>query len=595
MAIDGLHLLRPDALWLWLLVLPATALLWRVARAAGDWTRAIDPELLPFMLEGNASKVRHRGTGLLALALMVAVVAIAGPSLRKIDVPVFQRADALVIVLDLSASMQAADIQPSRVQRARQKILDLLAERNEGVTGLVVYAGDAHVVAPLTDDRRTIENLLPALHPDIMPLPGSDAAAAIQLATGLLGAAGVANGQILLMTDGMPKFDPDDVRAELESANAELSILGIGTDSGAPIPRAGGGFVRRASGDIVIPTLNAAELSGFAASLNGRFAPVSLDNSDIDSLTRVLLDNDSGEIQLDRKTDTWLDQGNWLALLLALAMLPLFRRGALVLLVCPWLLLASPSEAANTLWQRADQQAAAALAQGETERAAELFEDPAWRGTAQFSSGDFASAARSFSEQGDADGLYNLGNALAMQGDYAGALEAYERSLTQMPEREDAIQNRDLMKQLLEQQEQENEQENEDPSNSDDNQQSEDSDESQSQNESDNASDPSDDASSGQDGNQSQQNSSPPEDNPPEQSPAESQPPVDDSAYEQSLADQTEAQMNKFDQALEKQQALEQWLRRVPDDPGGLLQRKFRYESIQRLRRGEEPDDEIRW
>ena len=82
--------------------------------------------------------------------------------------------------------MWATDTQPSRIRRARQKVMDILDARKEGVTGMVVFAGDAHVVTPLTDDTRTIENLLSALAPDIMPLQGSNATEAIALAAGLL-------------------------------------------------------------------------------------------------------------------------------------------------------------------------------------------------------------------------------------------------------------------------------------------------------------------------------------------------------------------------------------------------------------------------
>ena len=182
-------LLRPEALWLALLIIPAVWLAIKASGARGDWSKVIDPELLSHLLQDSAARETRRAHWLVPLGLVLAILGIAGPSFSKIDVPVFQRADALVIVLDLSASMSAADIQPSRVQRARQKILDILSQRNEGVTGLVVYAGDAHVVAPLTDDRRTIENLLPALDPAIMPLPGSNPTAALEAAIDLLAAA----------------------------------------------------------------------------------------------------------------------------------------------------------------------------------------------------------------------------------------------------------------------------------------------------------------------------------------------------------------------------------------------------------------------
>lgn len=608
--IDGFTLLRPQALWLLLLIVPTLWLLIRANRATGSWQKAIDPDLLPHILVNDSGVRQRRSHWLLIIALMLAVVAIAGPSIQKIDVPVFQRADAMVIVLDLSASMTVADIQPSRIDRSRQKILDLLAERQEGVTGLVVFAGDAHVVAPLTDDRRTIKNLLPALHPSIMPIPGSDATAALRIASELLGAAGVANGNILLITDGMPGFDPEDVRSALTKANAQLGILGMGTEGGAPIPRADGGFVRNQSGEIVVPMLDSERLEEIAAALGGRFARVTVDNKDLDELKDRLMLGEQSDIQLDRKTDTWLDQGNWLALLLALSSLPLFRRGTLVLpfsgvLVLSALLHSAPGQAGvlNELFQNSDQRGQAALETGNPGRAAQLFESPDWQGTAEYEAGNWEKAAQRFGRNESADGFYNKGNALALAGKLEAALAAYERSLEIAPDQADAIQNRDLIRQLLEQQQ--SEQRNNDQSEQDDGDQSEDQSEpgqtskadsenqesSEQNRDSDDSQEDSPDTqdSEGQegDGENRQQDSS-------QATPGDSDDAMND-ALDAALEEQTDAQMAKFDEALEKQQALEQWLRRVPDDPGGLLKRKFRYESIQRLRNGEEPDDDIRW
>jgi len=605
---DGFELLRPEMLWLLLAVAPATFALWRVQRAAGNWRKAIDPTLLVHMLADKTEHRNRRGHWWITVMLAMAVFGAAGPSIQKVDVPVFQRADALVIVLDLSASMAAADTQPSRVRRARQKILDLLATRNEGVTGMVVYAGDAHVVAPLTDDRRTIENLLPALDPGIMPLPGSNPADALLSAINLLGAAGVGNGHIVLLTDDMPKFDPSDVRAALDSANASVSILGIGTTAGAPIPRADGGFIRNANGEIVIAGLPIDELKGFAQQLGGEYASVTLDNSDLD---RVLLKpslGDGAEIALDRKTDTWLDQGNWIAALLALAILPLFRRGMLgALLVLPLLYSEQTfAQASNSWWQTPDQQGARALAQGNAKDAAALFEDSAWRGTAHYATENWLEAADNFGRLRDADNLYNKGNALAKAGEYRKAIEAYTASLELTPDADDALRNRELVEQLLQQQE--SQQSNQKGDDGDNQQTPENENNSNDDSQADSSNNQSDsDSTSSQDQSESE-GSEQDEDNPEGQSQSDSEatqsPSADNQsadseamkeAMDQALQEQTQAQMSKFDEALEEQQALEQWLRRVPDDPGGLLRRKFRYESIQRLRKGEEPDEDIRW
>ena len=608
---DGFNLLRPQSFWLLITLPPVLFMLWRSIQTSASWAKVIDPHLLPHLMSGSVKTVKKMGHWWTLLWLIAAIITIAGPSVQKIEIPVFQRADALVIVLDLSASMNAADIQPSRVQRAKQKILDLLAHRDEGVTGLVVYAGDAHVVAPLTDDRRTIENLLSALTPDIMPLPGSDVTEALEVAVALLQTAGVANGQILLITDGMPKFQAVDIKRELVDARVELAILGVGTRSGAPIPRPDGGFLRNDDGDIIIPNFDASRLGEHADALDGRFTEITLDDQDLERLLPSTATLDLGEIALDRETDTWLDQSNWLALILGLWLMPLFRRGALATLLLVPLFTPAPANAQllPDLWQTPDQQGAKALEQGDAKTAADLFEDPAWRGTAQYSAENWREAADSFSKGDDADNWYNQGNALAMAGKLEQALEAFDQSLALLPEAEDALRNRELIEKLLEQQEQQSqedqdrEQDQNGDESSDDQEGASDQDtegDSQEQN-SDEPQANSESGSSEQDGADEDTGSSNPNNS--DQGDSETTSDLDDSQQEASLSEemqarldaQTEEQMGKFDAGLEKQQALEQWLRRVPDDPGGLLQRKFRYETIQRLRQGEEPDDDVRW
>ena len=607
------NVLHPQAFWLLVILPPVIMLVWRSVRSSANWSKVIDAHLLSHLISDDGTGASPRGHWWAALWLSLLILAVAGPSFTKIDVPVFQRADALVIVLDLSASMAAADIQPSRVQRAKQKIMDLLTQREEGVTGLVVYAGDAHVVAPLTDDRRTVENLLTALSPAIMPLPGSNATEALERSLALLQTAGAANGQILLMTDGMPKFEPSRVANQFESGRVKLSILGIGTPIGAPIPRSDGGFLRDDNGNIVIPGLDSDELKGYASALGGRYAEISLDSRDISALTSDDGVLDPGEIAMDRETDTWLDQGNWLALFLALTLLPLFRRGALAALLLIPLLIPHPAEAQtfSNLWQTRDQQGAAALESGDPEKAALLFEDSDWRGAAHYAAEQWDKAADEFSKTKSADNWYNQGNALALAGDLNGALQAYDASLAIEPEAGDTLRNRDIVEQLLQQQDpqsqqgEDGEQGDSGENESDNSQQgnSEEDDANSQNQQGDGSESDSSQQSEGSSGDQNEQQAGDSESN------SSSQAETEQSGDQQSdngndalseemqarLDEQTREQMGKFDAGLEKQQALEQWLRRVPDDPGGLLQRKFRYETIQRLRQGEEPDEDVSW
>lgn len=595
--VDGFHLLRPELLWA-VATCPVVALaLWYRRAHQGDWTRVIDADLLPYLLPERTRVARRVNVWIPTVLLSLVILAAAGPSVQRVELPVIKRADALVIVLDMSASMLAADVQPSRVQRARQKVLDLLETRKEGVTGLVVFAGDAHVVTPLTDDTRTIANLMPALSPTMMPLPGANAGSAIQMAADLLITAGAQGGHILLMTDGLPGFDSDAVKNALENSGATLSVLAIGTPSGAPIPLPNGGFLKDDAGEIVIPVLDRAVINAIARDLNAPYREITLDEADIEALTQRDLLVTDGELDLDRQTDAWLDQGYWLAALVALLLLPAFRKGVMASFALLLISYSPPPQAAEwqDLWLTPDQQGAQKLANGEAADAAATFNDPAWRGVAAYEAGTYHQAARSFAGEQTADSLYNLGNALALQGDLQGALSAYEKSLAELPDAEDAIANRDFIQSLLDQQEQEpqdqqGEDQNQEKNSSQNDSDAEDDNQEQSESsESDGSEQEPEEKADNESGSQDEQQ--------PSGEQRQQDPALADSAEldQEALEAATQEQMAKFDEALEEQQALEQWLRRVPDDPGGLLRRKFRYQTMQRLREGEEPDESIRW
>ena len=594
--IDGFHLLRPELLWALLLCPLLGITLWQHRAQQGDWSKVIDAELLTHLLPDQKSENLRSFFWLPILLLGLVVLAAAGPSLKRVELPVIKRADALVIVLDLSASMLAADIQPSRIQRARQKTLDLLETRKEGVTGLVVFAGDAHVVTPLTDDTRTIANLMPALSPTIMPLPGADATSGVEMASALLSTAGAQGGQILLMTDGLPGFDMNRAQDALPESGATFAVLAIGTAAGAPIPLPSGGFLKDNDGEIVIPTLERNEIRSVANELDAPYQEITLDEEDIETLTQRDVIAEEGELDLDRQTDAWQDQGYWLAALVALLLLPAFRRGMVAGLALLLLVASPPPEAAEwqDLWLTPDQQGARHMAAGAHDQAAQTFSNPDWRGVAEYAAGAYDAASQSFAGDLTADNLYNLGNSLALQGDLKGALRAYEESLSREPDAEDAIANRDFIQSLLDQQEQEDEQqgdeENSEQEQSEDGSESEsDGGESSESSEDSEQGSPEDQGSDSADGASDQGNN---EEQSSQQNPALADEQRDNS---EALDAATQEQMAKFDEALEEQQALEQWLRRVPDDPGGLLRRKFRYQTMQRLREGEEPDESIRW
>ena len=605
-----LHLMRPE--WLWSLVpaLILILLLWRQRGRRGGWSDVIAPELLEHLVGERAGSRSINLLPLIFVGWVLAALAASGPSWQKIPQPIHQKQDALVLALDLSYSMKSGDIVPSRLDRARQKLLDLLAQRREGQTGLIAYAGDAHIVTPLTDDTPTIANLLPALHPDMMPVPGSDPAGAIAQAVELLHSAGIRRGKILLVTDGVTDKDRKGIVKALKGTGIHLGIMGVGTATGAPIPLPRGGFLKDQAGAIVMPSLDEKILRGIAGGSGGRYMRMQIDDSDLDYLLAETAMPDSElTMALDRTADTWDDQGYLFILLLLPLVLGLFRRGW-VLSLLPLLLAAQPQPAHaqswDDLWLTANQQGQRALEKGDYEAASTLFENQDWAGTAAYRSGDYEAATGHFSENNGADGWYNRGNALAKSGELEDAITAYKESLAMEPDRADARENLALLEQLQEQQEQqEQEQQDKDQKNEDQDQQQEQDQNQQQQGDEQQPGQESDQDNDQQDQEQEQEQQDENQDQQERDSESGDEDQENDQEQQQSEAQQDEpaedeqeqqAQATLADpQEQERDQAMEQWLRRVPDDPSGLLREKFRYESRQRQEQGNRKDDETYW
>jgi len=588
------HFLRPEWLWAIPAVIAVAVLLAKRQLGPGNWQNVVDPALVPHVLSGSANRGGGMRWWLVGLTGVIAVSSLAGPAWQRIEQPVFRSDQALVVALDLSRSMDAQDVSPSRMLRARLKILDLLERRASGQTALIVYSANAFTVTPLTSDTDTIAALANSLSTDIMPSRGSYPTAAIQKGQLLLEQAGAGFGEVLLITDGGSSPAAERAARDLREAGFSLSVLGAGTKQGAPIPRLAGGFVTDRSGQIAVARLEESSLRKLAAAGGGRYATLSSDARDLDHLL-------SGEVGTRQAsddavaTDQWHEEGPWLALLL----LPLgalaFRRGWLLLLVVALLPMPETAEASlwDDLWQTKDQQAQRQMQEGNAGDAAALFEDPEWQAVAQYESGAFSESAARFAEQGDTRNLYNLGNALARQSELESAIDAYEEVLELEPDNADAAYNRDLLKKLLEQQaEQEQEggkQESSDQS-GDQSQQSEEESSSESEDSS-----QADSESSQQDASQRDQEMS-------EEDLQALQEELQRAAEEAEQSEQetqqlTQEELEALRRAQEQQQAMEQWLRRIPNDPGGLLRRKFRYQ-YQRMGRDQDgnnlwPDDEV--
>lgn len=548
-----LEFLRPAWL-LALLLLPLLAWAWhRRARRRSAWNAAVDPHLLVHLLGAGGGR---RGGSLAAWAVLsglaLAVVAAAGPSWRSVPQPLQGGGGALVIALDLSSATLTGDLPPSRLAQARSR-LDALLHAHAGEVGLVAYADDAFVVAPVTPDPANVAVFLDALAPDIMPVDGQRPERAIALAADLLERSGHGRGDILLIA---PEAGHAAVRAAARAAASgyRVSALAMGTVEGA-------GY-RGRDGEIHRSALDPVSLQALAAAGGGRLHAWDAPPAEVVASAGGS-DGDGGRSReaagqgLVRE-----DGGYWLLPLALLLLLFVFRRGGTLAMVALCVLLPlQPSLAADTgpeagAWRRADQAAHARSVEAE----------------AAYRAGEFEAAARGWAALPGAEAAYNRGNALALAGRYEEAIAAYDKALEAAPDMSDALANRAAVEAAMRRSPPPpggGEHGGTPPQGKQ-------------------RADASDDADSDE--------ASPP---PP---PADADPHV---AARQQAADQ--AQREAMQRALEadagtsantepaegavpeqsgreteREQANAAWLRRVPDDPGALLRARFRNEHLRR-------------
>jgi Ca-activated chloride channel family protein len=414
-----LQLLRPH--WLWaLLALPLLLWLWRRRRNRSSvWRSAVDPHLLPHLLDGRDGRRSRFAAATAVFAYVLAVFALSGPSWRQSEQPLWQGGTPLVVALDLSSRTLAGDLPPTRLAQARAKLASLLKLRDGGQIGLVVYADDAYTVAPLTDDARNVAVFLDALSPDVMPGDGQRGDRAIEWSARLLAQAGFERGEILLMTD---RADAAVRRAAAQAADRgyRVSVLGLGGETATPF--------QRPDGSIVNVKLDAASLRALAADGEGGYASIGRGDEDLQALRLLAPEvSDAGSAR-GEKSLAREDNGYWLLPVLMLLALFAFRRRsgmAAVVLLCLCGPMLQPAQAQG-LWQRPDQAAHERMREG----------------TQAYRKGEFERAGELYQRAQGADAQYNLGNALARQGRYPDAIAAYERALELQPGMADALANK---------------------------------------------------------------------------------------------------------------------------------------------------------
>jgi Ca-activated chloride channel homolog len=423
-AFMAFHFLRP---WWLLALLPTVLIVLLIShrdRIELQWGGVIAPPLLKHMIVNPQQRWHIKPPYLVALALVLGIVAEAGPAWRRELPPFVEDRAPLMIALDVSSSMGRSDVAPTRLERAKQKVHDLLAARGNARTGLIAYAGTAHLVMPLTDDRSVIEPFLAALTPGLMPVQGNDPVAAIKLAAASL-ADEPFSGTVLLVADNAGSSDAASLRqAAGRNGLVMLSVRPLQDATNVPIEH----------------------------------VDVAVDRSDIQSLERRI-ETQFQNAQAEEGGMRWRDNGFWLLIPMALLGAIWFRRGMSAQWILVFFLLhgvPTNAEAADgaprfeSLWLTPDQQGRISFDRGDYARAAKLFVDPMWSGIAAYRAYDFLAAAEAFRKVDTVEGRFALGNAEAQNHAYERAIKAYEDVLQQQPGNAAAKTNLTIVRQALE-------------------------------------------------------------------------------------------------------------------------------------------------
>ncbi|BES71353.1 VWA domain-containing protein [Marinobacter nanhaiticus D15-8W] len=421
---SAFHFIRP---W-WLLLLPLIIFLWwrtrRIHRSRVTVDETIAPHLREALTVGSSGERRWQAIDGVALSLVLAVFGAAGPTWSRQPDPFVAQSAPVVVVLKVTPSMQQTDVAPSRLERGKQKIRDLLDRRTGARTALVAYAGTAHRVVPMTEDPAVMVPYLEGLEPDVMPKEGEAAETGLQLAMDLLERE-TEPGGILFILD------------ELAGADAES-------------------FNEPSAPSIAVLTTRPSESPDRGLDLlSVPVVTVTPDDEDLDRIERAL-NSAYRQALLENVDQPWLDRGHWLAWPAALLMLLWFRRGwtmrwsglaVMATLVVP----AEPARADGWIdwFLTPDQQGQLAFHDRDFSAAAEHFIDPLWRGYALYRNGQYEEAVTTLDRIETAQAAFIQGMAHIKSRGYRDAVRSFETTLQRDPNYPNAQSNLDVAREIV--------------------------------------------------------------------------------------------------------------------------------------------------
>ncbi|MFQ3229408.1 VWA domain-containing protein [Reinekea sp.] len=559
---------RPEWLWLFIVLIPITYLWLKHAQPKTNWQQVIEADLYQ-AIAGNLKQSHRKQSWLLPLMFALAIIAIAGPALKLGNVQTATQGN-LVVILDNSLSMEATDVTPNRITRAKRMITDWTQNGLFSQSAVIVYSGSAHWLTPFTGDAKTLDVQLAPIDPFIMPALGSHPEYAFALLNERLNTLPESQLNILWLTDDITLKQADKIERMLpEKANKYLAIIGTEQGSAIPLPN-DNGFLT--DGDnMVIVKVDRSQLHNIGQKIG--FNSINLG----DQPTPDLLSKNINQKTLVPNSQ---EVGYWLVIpIIALFILLMRSQAHLLFTVAVIAFVSYPSDSyaneISDLFLNADQKAKQFLDQQEYQQALETAKSAELKGHAAFGLGDYELAADEFENLNTATGFYNYGNSLAQQGKLPEAISAYDQALT-LADHTNARNNKLAIEAFLKQQEQ---------------QQSQDSSTEQ-QPDNKEAGDP---QSSESESNQSEQGEPEQSQNSPSEAaePTESEQQSEAEASEESNEEPEESDQQNANQGqetnesalspeeLRQQQQIESLLNQLESTPGYVTQHKFKYQFQQ--------------
>ena len=472
-----MRLARVEMLFLiWVLPVVFLVFLYGMRRRQGILHRFASRRGLDAIAPGRGPKPRWVKAILILVSLLWVTVALSGPQYGYRWQEIERKGIDIIIALDCSRSMLAQDISPSRLDRAKREVYDLLDLLQGDRIGLVAFAGTAFLQCPLTLDYGAFHLFLETLTPEYLPVGGSDIYAAVAAAISGFDAKGSREKAIILITDGenTGADDPLAAAAEARDAGVKLFCIGVGTGDGVPLPDPAGGFMKDRSGKIVVSRLSEDILKKAAVATGGTYVKSIAGDMDLDVIyTREIRGGMELEMLEGGRKQIWEDRYQWVLLLAIAALiaelcLPAGKKmngacGRMISMILMSLILAP----AVPVHADALRDGVSAYQEGGYEAALKHFidaqldnpEDPEILyniGNAYYRLEDFESAAKSFESAAAAgdqhirhDALYNLGNANFRRQDFKQAIENYEAVLKIAPDDRDASENLEFTRKMM--------------------------------------------------------------------------------------------------------------------------------------------------